>query len=121
MQMSNLSYNELKEAFEKTKKVKGEYSEMDILRPQPGDVVVAYFNFDEIDVEQAVEMHKALTQVIPEQVSVVTMPDACILLDYDEEHYIEEMFFQMRTNLKHDTYVEALRAELAKIDGDDCK
>ena len=119
--MSNLSYNELKEAFERTKKIKGEYSEINILRPQPGDIVVAYFNLGEIDVEQAVEMHKALTQVMPDQVSVVTMPDASMLLDYDEEHYIEEMLFQMRTNLKHDTYVEALRAELAKIDGDDCK
>ena len=119
--MSNLSYNELKEAFERTKQIEGEYSEMSILHLQPGDIVVAYFNWNEIDVEQAANMHKALTQIIPEKVSAITMPDNTYLVAYDKTDFIKEMFFNMDQVLGRKEFIDALKTELCRIDGDDLK
>ena len=119
--MSNLSYNELKEAFERTKRLKEEYSKMDILRLQPGDVVVAYFNIDEIDIETAQQMHKALIGIIPDKVSVITMPDCAQVLAYDKDQYAKEMLNDMYIGLGRDKYIEVLRDELDRIDGDDLK
>lgn len=96
-----------------------EYSNMDILRLQKDDVLVAYFDWNEIDIEQAVEMHNALTQVLPKGVSVVTMPDIVSLLGYDKETFTTEMLFQIEKVLGKETYIEALKNELARINNED--
>ena len=96
----------------------GEYSNMDILRLQKDDVLVAYFDWDEIDVEQAVEMHRALAQVLPKEVSVVTMPDIVSLLGYDKETFTTEMLFQIEKVLGKEAYIEALKKELMRINNE---
>ena len=119
--MSNVSYNELKEAFEKTEKLKEGYSEMSVLRPQPGDIVAAYFNWNEIDIEQAAEMHRCLTQIMPDKVSVITIPDASSLVVYGLKQFTTEMFYLIEHQIGRKEYIKALRDELDRVDGDDLK
>jgi len=124
--MSNLSYNELKEAFERTKnieatKIKEDYSNISILHPQPGDIVVAYLNFNEINIEQAADMHRCLTEVMPDEVSVVTVPDAASLIAYNSKQFTTEMFNAIERCIGREEYIKVLKNELDRIDGDDLK
>lgn len=98
-----------------------DYSSMDVLRLHPKDIVVAYFNIDEIDIETVQEMHKALTGIMPDGVSVVTMPDCTQVLAYDKDQYAKEILNNMYIGLGRDKYIEVLRNELDRIDGDDLK
>lgn len=122
--MSNVSYNELKEAFEKIKKIeklKEGYSEMSILRPKPGDIVVAYFNWNDISATEAADMHKSLVEIMPDQVSVITIPDTTQLIAYGPDQFATEMFYLMDEKLGREKFIKVLQDELDRIDGDDLK
>ena len=109
------------EAFRKKREKAKQYSEIDILRLQPKDIVVAYFNWHEIDVEAATEMHKSLVKVMPDNVTVLTMPDDSYLAAYGPEEGVTEILRYIDQNVDRKVYIEALRAELNRIDGDDLK
>ena len=119
--MSNVSYDELKEAFEKVEKLKEGYSETSILRPKPGDIVVAYFNWNDISVIEAADMHRSLVEIMPDQVSVVTIPDATQLIAYSPEQFAIEMFYLMDEHLGREKFIKVLQDELDRINGDDLK
>ncbi len=122
--MSNVSYNELKEAFEKVEQIEKQkegYSEMSILRPKPGDIIAAYFNFNEIDAETAQQIHQTLVKILPEDVSVITLPDESYLIDYNEQDFIREIFDSMDHILGRQKFIEALYDEINRLDGDGLK
>ncbi len=122
--MSNVSYNELKEAFEKVEQIEKQkegYSEMSILRPKPGDIIAAYFNFNEIDAETAQQIHQTLVKILPEDVSVITLPDESYLIDYNEQDFIREIFDSMDNILGRQKFIEALYDEINRLDGDGLK
>ena len=96
-------------------------SEIDILRCQPGDIIVAYFNWHEFSVTTAKDMHNSLKEIAPKDVTVVTIPDDTYLVDYSQDQYIQEMLGLIDQNVDRNKYIQALRAELSRIDGDDLK
>ncbi len=124
--MSNVSYNELKEAFKKVEKLKVEklkegYSEMSILRPKPGDIVAAYFNWNDISVTEAADIHRSLVEIMPDQVSVITIPDTTQLIVYSPDQFATEMLYLMDEKLGREKFIEVLQNELDRINGNDLK
>ena len=63
-------------------------NELDIIRPQPGDVIVSYFNSMDLDFEQARDLHEKLRLCFPNN-TLVSVPDAACIIDYDRNQFLQ--------------------------------
>lgn len=121
--MSNLSKEEIAEALERTTKIKADtgYSSIDILRPQPGDIVVGHFPPWEYDIDTMQQVHSSFSSILPDEVSLISIFDDMDFECLSRSEYIRHMFDDMDLKLGRQEFIRALRDELFRLDGDDLK
>lgn len=69
---------------------------IDFVRPHAGDVVIFYFNLDEMDVEEAKRCHDELqTNVFPNN-TVIGLPDITQLIGCNKEDFLKAIMDILR-------------------------
>ena len=123
MQMSNLSYNELKEAFEKTEKVKDIYEYITLLKPQKHDIIVMTCGPD-TDIETAAELHRILDKFFQDselECALVTLPNEFEMQVFCQDDGIEYITDYVKRLMTEKQYKNFIRTEFDRLCGDDLR
>lgn len=124
--MSNLSYNELKEAFERTERLKDicEYiTHITLLKPQKHDIIVVTCGPD-IDIETTVECHKTLDTFLQDEgleCALVTLPNEIKMQDFCQDDGIEYVVGYIKRIMTEKQYKDFIYDEFVRLYGDDLK
>ena len=69
---------------------------IDLIRPHTGDVVVFYFNLDEMDLEEIKQCHKELHDNVFPNNTVIGLPDATQLIGCNKEDFLKAIMDILR-------------------------
>lgn len=84
------------------------------IRPQPGDIVVCYYNYQEIDVESMRDIHEFLVKTFDGN-KLISLPDATYLIDYDKPVFAQEISGLLKEVFGEEEYRKFLEAELQAL------
>ena len=97
------------------------YDSIEYIRPLIGDIIVAYYNMEELEHDIVRDMHEFLTKVFPKN-NVVSLPDVYTIQACDKPEFARIVFSILEHIFNgHREYIDLLRNELDRIDGDDLK
>ena len=98
------------------------YVDISTMNPNPGDYIIAYYERYDMDVMEMSRMHTTLCNAFPNN-TVISIPMPDMYLEDMTKNEAAAMLLKLLQDVAYNQrdYIEILRDELDRVDGDDLR